>query len=86
MPLERCTENSKKGWRWGSSGKCYVYKSGDKASEKAAKKQAIKQGYAINKDNPEKFKEEVSHSSSRPLNIVRSILNKIMGKNTDPGS
>jgi hypothetical protein len=71
MPLKRCTEKGRNGWSWGS-GKCYTYKSGDKASEKTAKKQAIKQGYAINKDNPEKFKKEISksESSSRPLKIV----------------
>jgi hypothetical protein len=80
MPLKRCTEKGRNGWSWGS-GKCYTYKSGDKASEKTAKKQAIKQGYAINKDNPEKFKKEISksESSSRPLKIVRSILDKILG-------
>lgn len=24
MPLQRCTVNDKKGWRWGESGKCYL--------------------------------------------------------------
>jgi len=46
MPVGRCSENGKSGWRWGEQGKCYTYTSGDKASEKAAKLKAIRQGLA----------------------------------------
>ena len=39
MPVQRCTENGKSGYRWGSKGKCYT---GPDAKQKAAK-----QGRAI---------------------------------------
>lgn len=39
MPLQRCTQNGKSGWRWGKSGKCYT--------GPGAKKKAIKQKVAI---------------------------------------
>ncbi len=42
MPLKRCGKN---GWKWGDGGKCYTGKD--------AKKQAIKQGIAI--EGPKKF-------------------------------
>jgi hypothetical protein len=32
MPVKRCQINGKKGWKWGTKGKCYV---GPKAKEKA---------------------------------------------------
>lgn len=78
MPLKRCTENGKPGWSW-TKNKCFTYKEGSKSSEKAAKNKAIKMGYAI---DPKEFKKEIgkSESSSRPLKIVRSILNKILGQ------
>lgn len=46
MPLQRCQENKKPGWKWGNSGKCYTYTEGDKASEKRARDRASKQGQA----------------------------------------
>ncbi|MGA3168277.1 MAG: phage protease [Candidatus Limnocylindrales bacterium] len=45
MPLMQCTLEGKKGWKYGDSGHCYTYS--DDASEKVAKKQAIKQAIAI---------------------------------------
>ena len=26
MPIKKCTVNNKKGWKYGSSGKCYIGK------------------------------------------------------------
>jgi hypothetical protein len=46
MPLMKCTENGKSGWRWGSQGHCYTGPTG--------KKKAIKQGLAV--EGPENFK------------------------------
>lgn len=54
MPLKRCSDSGKPGWKWGDRGKCYTYKKGDPSSEKKAKKKAIKQGVAI--EGPDKFK------------------------------
>lgn len=50
MPLKKCSENEKSGWKWGDSGKCYTGKD--------AKKKAIKQGVAI--EGPRKFQEMAS--------------------------
>lgn len=47
MPVEPCREGGSPGYRWGKEGKCYTYKSGDKASREAAHKKAAKQGQAI---------------------------------------
>jgi hypothetical protein len=47
MPLQRCTTDGKPGWKYGDSGACYVYTSGDDASEKEAKRKAVKQAIAI---------------------------------------
>lgn len=35
MPLQRCTKNGKRGWKWGGSGKCYT----GKGAKARAKKQ-----------------------------------------------
>tara|TARA_R100001594_G_C3959254_1_gene244920 strand:- start:138 stop:419 length:282 start_codon:yes stop_codon:yes gene_type:complete len=51
MPLKRCSEDEKSGWKWGDSGKCYTGRD--------AKKKAIKQGVAI--EGPKKFKEMASY-------------------------
>jgi hypothetical protein len=78
MPLMRCTENGKPGWSW-TKNKCFTYKEGSESSEKAAKKKAIKMGIAI--EGPDKFKQiqKSASSTSTPVKIVRSILDKILG-------
>jgi hypothetical protein len=47
MPLTRCSEDGKPGWKWGESGKCYTFTRGDAASERAARKKARDQAVAI---------------------------------------
>ena len=47
IPIQPCKDKGKSGYRWGKSGKCYVYISGDEASRKRAKAKATKQGRAI---------------------------------------
>jgi len=56
MPLKKCSDNQKSGWKWGDQGKCYTGKDG--------KKKAIKQGIAI--EGPKKFQEKAS-SFETPL-------------------
>lgn len=46
MPVIKCSENGKPGYKWGSSGKCYTYTSGDEEGSKRAKTKAGKQGQA----------------------------------------
>jgi len=59
MPVQKCQEKGKPGWRWGKEGKCYTYKPGDKAGSKRAKEKAARQGRAIqvNKSLEEIIKE-----------------------------
>lgn len=46
MPLQRCTINGKKGWRWGKHGKCYT---GPNARSRALRQaRAIKASQARN--------------------------------------
>lgn len=47
MPLKRCEDDDKPGWKWGDSGKCYLYTAGDEASEMAARKKAMAQASAM---------------------------------------
>jgi hypothetical protein len=52
MPLTRCEDNGKPGWKFGDTGKCYVYTAGDDASEKDARRKAVKQALAIGGGTP----------------------------------
>ncbi len=47
MPLMKCTENGKPGYKWGESGKCYTYTPGNEISRNNAKEKALKQARAI---------------------------------------
>ena len=47
MPLRKCSSKGKPGYKWGNSGKCYTYTSGNETSRKKAKQKAIIQGTAI---------------------------------------
>lgn len=49
MPAQRCRANGRRGWKWGRTGKCYTYRTGDKAGSKRAMALARKQGFAIEK-------------------------------------
>jgi hypothetical protein len=46
MPVKKCEDDGKPGWKWGDQGKCYTYTAGSEASSAAAKAKAIKQGLA----------------------------------------
>jgi len=46
MPVKSCTEGKMSGWKWGNSGKCYVYPDGDDAASGKAKQKAYLQGAA----------------------------------------
>ena len=46
MPIQNCQVDRKPGYRYAQSGKCYVYKEGDKASQTRALNKARKQGIA----------------------------------------
>lgn len=46
MPVKSCSDGDKPGYKWGDSGKCYTYTSGDKKSAGQAKRKAYIQGIA----------------------------------------
>jgi len=75
MPVQRCTENGKPGWKWGKSGKCYTYEAGnDKASDKAKQKAHI-QGAAIEKAG---YKENTMLFQSIITNFTGTIRHDTM--------
>jgi phage head maturation protease len=47
VPLNRCQDDDKPGWKWGDAGKCYTYTRGNEVSEKAARKKAMAQAAAM---------------------------------------
>jgi phage head maturation protease len=47
MPLKRCEDDGRPGWKWGDEGKCYLYEKGSESSEKAARKKALAQAAAM---------------------------------------
>lgn len=47
MPVRRTTKNGKPAFQWGSNGKKYTYKSGNRRSRNAARRKAKRQGRAI---------------------------------------
>ena len=46
MPVKSCSKNGKSGYKWGDSGNCYT--------GPGAKKKALKQGVAIEKNKQKK--------------------------------
>lgn len=47
MPVKRCTDDGKPGFKWGDAGKCYVYDPDDEESKSNARRRATMQGVAI---------------------------------------
>ena len=47
MPVKSCQKSGKPGFKWGDSGYCYTYTSGNKQSKEQARQKAIRQGRAI---------------------------------------
>ena len=47
MPVNKCSENGKPGFKWGDSGACYIYTPGNEESIKDARKKVLAQALAI---------------------------------------
>jgi hypothetical protein len=47
MPIQSCKANGKPGFKFGKSGKCYTYTSGNVQSRAKARAKAEEQGRAI---------------------------------------
>ena len=59
MPVNPCSENGNPGFKWGDSGKCYIYTRGDVESMGEAKRKATIQGLATGEyENTKSFDEE----------------------------
>jgi len=47
MPIQSCSSGGKPGFKFGRSGKCFTYTSGNAASRSRARARAARQGRAI---------------------------------------
>ena len=63
MPIRSCSDGDKPGYKWGDSGKCYLYTAGDEKSMEAAKMKAQMQGVAARANGYEEKANEVTTSS-----------------------
>jgi len=64
MPIKKCSSDGQSGYKWGNEGKCYTGKD--------AKKQAIKQGIAI--EGPEKFSQKAQELKMLYINDENIFL------------
>jgi len=53
MPIMYCQINGQPGYKWGESGKCYIYEKGNNQSMNEARKKAIEQARAILRSHEE---------------------------------
>jgi len=68
MPVNPCSENGNPGFKWGDSGKCYIYTRGDVESMGEAKRKATIQGLATGEyDNTKSFDEEKLEETLKSL-------------------
>jgi hypothetical protein len=68
MPVNPCSENGKSGFKWGDSGKCYLYERGNPESMGEAKRKATIQGIATGEYDTEKsFDEEELEETLKSL-------------------
>lgn len=75
MPIRQCQSGGKPGVKWGDSGKCYTYTSGDTASRKRAVNKANKQAAAAHAAG---FQEQfIPPESGDAPQGVKSILRKV---------
>jgi hypothetical protein len=47
MPLQRCEQDGRPGWKWGATGACFTYAPGSLSAENIARKNAMAQAVAI---------------------------------------
>ncbi len=76
--MKKCSVDGKPGYKWGDRGHCYTYKSGDEASEKAAKKKAFNQGIRV-EGSPEKAA-KVQHGNARQQELMDKVAENIKNK------
>lgn len=68
MPVNPCSENGQPGFKWGDSGKCYLYTRGDVDSMGEAKRKATVQGIATGEyKNKSEFDEQELEDTLKSL-------------------
>jgi hypothetical protein len=68
MPVKSCSENGSPGFKWGDSGKCYIYEKGNPESIGEAKRKATVQGIATGEyDSAKGFDEKELENTLKSL-------------------
>ena len=68
MPVNPCSENGQPGFKWGDSGKCYLYERGNSNSMGEAKRKATIQGLATGEyKNKNEFDEQELENTLKSL-------------------
>jgi hypothetical protein len=68
MPVNPCSENGQSGFKWGDSGKCYIYERGNAESMGEAKRKATIQGLATGEyKNKSEFDEQELEETIKSL-------------------
>lgn len=89
MPVKNCSENGEPGFKWGDSGKCYLYTRGDKESMGEAKRKATVQGVAtgeyesVTKENVEKVAEDLTEEEAALADALVTIASNYGKFNED---
>ena len=80
MPVKACKENGQSGFKWGDSGKCYVYPAGDEKASGKAKQKAFLQGFAATGGTMKEGQKEIEHIYMGKLtinNLTKETANEI---------
>jgi hypothetical protein len=68
MPVNPCSDNGQPGFKWGDSGKCYIYERGNAESMGEAKRKATVQGIATGEyENKNKSTEPIVEEAVKSL-------------------
>lgn len=83
MPLNRCEDDGKPGWRWGQAGTCYTYTTGNEESEMAARKKAMAQAAAMGEfpgtgDRNRAVEVEHRASTLQDVNVKQRLIDLII--------
>ena len=69
MPIQPCSDGNNPGFKWGDSGKCYIYTSNDDKSRIEARKKALAQGIAIGDIDTKSVNKEINAIQSSQMNL-----------------
>lgn len=80
MPINSCSDNGQPGYKWGDSGKCYIYSPENPSSRVNARKKALAQGIAIGDIDIKGLEKEMAIS-----NVVQALTMQSGIKNPQQG-